>query len=77
MIQPKQIGKRSLTNWRVQKKRQVKMGKECEPVRGTHFLKSPDTETSQDVEIMRASEGYSLSGEPRHKEKSGHETNAS
>lgn len=53
MIQPKQFGKRLLTNWRVQKKRQVKMGKECEPApRDTHILENPVTETSQDTEIM-------------------------
>ena len=36
----------ALTNWRAQTEKQVKMQKQCEPGRGTHFLESPDRETS-------------------------------
>src|SRR5437879_5034517 len=67
----------ALTSWRAQTQRQVRTRKECEQARGTHVLESPDTETSQDTERMRASEGHSRPGEPRHRDKSGHGRNAS
>ena len=67
----------ALTNWRAQKQRQVRTRKECDPARGTHQLESPDIETSQDAEGMRASEGHSQTGEYRHRDKLGHENNAS
>src|SRR5579863_7245980 len=67
----------ALTDWRAQMERQVRTRKECEPVRGTHGLESPDGEASQDTEGMRASEGHSLPGEPRRRHKSGHGKNAS
>ena len=67
----------ALTSWRAQKQGQVRTRKECEPGRDTHILESPDTKTSQDTERMRASEGYSPTGEPRHKDKSEHGKNAS
>ena len=61
----------ALTCWRAQTERQVRIQKECEPERGTHSLESPDRETSQDTERMRARKGHSLPGEPRQRDKSG------
>ena len=40
------------TFWRAQTERQVRTWKECELVRGTHKLGSPDGETSQYMERM-------------------------
>ena len=36
----------ALTNWRAQMEREVRTQKECEPVRGTHILETPNGETS-------------------------------
>jgi hypothetical protein len=73
----KATGKGVLTNWRAQIGRQVRTRNKCERARGTHVLESPDAETSQDTERMRASEGHSRPGEPRHRDKSEHGNNAS
>ena len=57
--------------------RQVRTQKEFEPARGTHFLESPDGETSQDTERMQARKGHSPSGEHRWRDKVGHGNNES
>jgi hypothetical protein len=58
-------------------KRQVRTRKYCRPSSGTHFLESPDGETSQGTERMRTSEGHSRTGEPRQRDRSGHRNNVS
>jgi hypothetical protein len=44
--------------------RKIRTQHECESVRGTHFLESPDGKISQVMEKMRASEENSPPGEP-------------
>src|SRR6267142_732952 len=52
--------------------RQVRTWKESKQARGTHFLKSTDQQTSQDMKRIQANEGHSLPGEHRWMDKSGH-----
>jgi hypothetical protein len=65
------------TDWRAQTKGQVRTRDESERARGTHFLESADRETNQDMERIRASEGHSLPGKCRPRDKSGHGKNPS
>ena len=56
---------------------QVRIWKESEQAMGTHFLKSTDRQTSQDMERIWASEGYSPTIEYRWVDKLGHKKNTS
>jgi hypothetical protein len=67
----------ALTLWRAQTAGQVRTRKESEQTRGTHILESADRGTSQDTRRIRASDGHSLSGERRPRDKSGHGKNPS
>ena len=72
---PSELG--ALTNWRAQTDGHVRTWKESERVRGTCRLESTDGWTYQDLERIRASKGYSLTGERRRTDMSGHGKNPS
>src|SRR6266850_45692 len=57
--------------------RQVRTWKESKQARGTHFLKSTDQQTSQDMKRIQANEGHSLPGERRWMDKLEHRKNLS
>src|SRR6266850_2253219 len=67
----------ALTNWRVWTDRQVRIQKESEQPRGTHFLESTDGWTSQDTERFQVTKGHSPTGEHRQTDKLGHGMNPS
>jgi hypothetical protein len=56
---------------------QVRTWKEFKQATGTHGLESADQGTSQDMGRVRASDGHSLSGERRQRDKLGHGKNPS
>ena len=61
-----------LTFWRWQRERLVRTRKEIDQVRGTHKLETAQGKTCQDMERNRPSEGYSLPGNGRERNLSGH-----
>ena len=62
----------ALTNWGCQRKRLVRPWKETDRARGTHILEAAEGETCQDIERNRPIEGYSLPGDGRGRDLSGH-----
>jgi hypothetical protein len=56
---------------------QVRTWEEFKQATGTHGLESADQGTSQDMGRVRASDGHSLSGERRQRDKLGHGKNPS
>ena len=61
-----------LTFWRWQRERLVRTRKEIDRASGTHFLETAEGGTCQDTERNRPSEGYSLPGNGRERNLSGH-----
>src|SRR6267142_3697409 len=68
---------RALTSWRVQRDRRLWTRKQTDRQRSTYFLENPEGGTSQDTETTPASEGHSLPGLHRGRDKSGHGNNLS
>ena len=59
----------ALTSWRAQRGGQVRIQKETDQARSTHFLEMAEGGTSQDMEGEQPSKGCSLPGDPRGRDK--------
>ena len=62
----------ALTNWRPQRPGLVRTRKENGRARGAHFLETVEGATCQDTKRKQESEGYSLPGDHRMSDLSGH-----
>ena len=62
----------ALTSWRRQREELVRIRKEIDRSRSTHFLETAGGGTRQDKERNRPSEGYSLPGDGKGRDLSGH-----
>ena len=68
----KATGQGALTPWRQQREGQVRTWKESNQARGTYKLEIAEGWTSQDMERKQPSEGHSLPGDSRRRDKSGY-----